>query len=260
MIDIHTHILPNIDDGSSHEDITSYYLDRLNEAGIEGVVFTPHYYRGIFHNTKDKILLKYDKVLEMIKKKGYKFNTYCSAEVYLMGSEVMTDIQDNAFMINGSRYVLVENSLFGFSFDMYENLYKLSRLGFKPILAHPERYQELLTKPDLSEDFMYRDVYFQINTGSILGEYGNNVRDLALKLIDKGHAHFLGSDCHCTNGEYNYLKAVEYIRREFGDKTADILSYEHPLKMINNENIPHFYLKNKAKPVKKNLLQRLFRL
>jgi len=260
MIDIHTHILPNLDDGSSHIDITSYYLDRIHDANMTAVVFTPHFMRGVFHNTKDKILGTFNIVKELLEKKNYHFKIYCSAEVHLMGSEVINDIQENAFMINGTRYVLIENSLNGFSFDFYENLYKLSKLGFKPILAHPERYQEIIAKPDLAEDFMYRDVYLQINTESILGKHGSQIRDVALELIGKGYAHFLGSDCHCSDGEYDYPEAVEYIRKEFGDRTADLLSFEHPGMMLNNENIIHFYSQNKKKIEKKKFFQRLFRL
>ena len=260
MIDIHSHILPYLDDGSPHEEVTEYYIDRLVEANMEAVVFTPHFMRGFYDNTKDKIIEAFQKTNKMIKQKDYKLNVYCAAEVYLMGCEAVNDIQNNAFMINGSRYVLVENSLSGFSFDLYENLYQLVKLGFKPILAHPERYMEIKANPSLAEDFMHRDIYLQINTNSILGAYGNKVKDVALELIDRGFAHFLGSDCHCQNGIYDFPEAVDIIRKTFSDKIADMLSVEHPQKMLNNENIPHFYVFPQHRPKKKNLFQRLFRI
>jgi len=161
-------------------------------------------------------------------------------------------------MINGSRYVLVENSLTGFSHDLFENLYKLVKLGFKPILAHPERYLEIQRKPEMAEDFMHRDVYLQINTASILGGYGSKVQDVAMELIDRGYAHFLGSDCHCHSGVYDYPLAVEIIRKEFGDDTAEILVTDNPNKMLDNENIPYFYVRFESKPKKKSLWQKLF--
>ncbi|MCL2062953.1 MAG: hypothetical protein FWG98_01080 [Candidatus Cloacimonetes bacterium] len=260
MIDIHNHILPGLDDGSPHEDVTAFYIDRVVEAKMEGIVFTPHYMRGFYNNTKDKILDVYQRTRQIIERKGYILNTYCAAEIYLVGNESIDDIQINSFMINGSRYVLVENSLTGFSYDLYENLYKLGKLGFKPILAHPERYVEIKEKPLLAEEFMHRDVYLQINTGSLLGLYGNRVKDVSFELIDRGYAHFLGTDCHCQNGVYDFPEAIDVLRKIFGDKTADLLGVEYPQKMLNNEDLPHFYNHKQQIPLKKNFFQRLFKL
>ena len=258
MIDIHTHILPFLDDGAPHEDATEYFLEKVADAQMEAIVFTPHFMRGFYDNSKDKILDVYQKINYLIERKEYKFHTYCAAEVYLMGSEAVEDIQKNSFMINGSRYVLVENSLRGFSFDLYENLYKLVKLDFKPILAHPERYPEIQERPSLAEDFMHRDVYLQINTGSIFGAYGKKVKDVALELIDRGCAHFLGTDCHCKTDVYDFPKAVEALRRDFGDATAEMLAIENPQSMLKNENIPHFYLNKTYEPKKKNFFKKLF--
>jgi len=258
MIDIHNHILPNLDDGSPHHEVTDYYLDRIADANMTAVIFTPHFMRGFYGNKKDRILDEYKKALKFIEIKGYTFSTYCAAEVYLVGSDIVNDIQENSFMINGSRYVLVENSMTGFSMDFYENLFNLVKLGFKPILAHPERYLEIKENPDLAEDFMYRDVYLQINTGSILGEYGSRVKDVAMELIERGYVHFLGSDCHCKTGMYDFPKAVERIRKDFNDKTADLIAIDYPLKMLNNEEVPYFYINKKQLPLKRNFFQRLF--
>jgi len=242
LIDIHNHILHGLDDGSPDIKTTEFYLDLVAEAGMEAIVFTPHYMRGFYDNTKDKVLATFEQVEQLKKQKGYLFRMYCAVEMYLMGQEAVSDIQTNAFMINGSRYVLVENSLTGFSHDLFENLYKLVKLGFKPILAHPERYLEIQRKPDLAEDFMHRDVYLQISTSSVLGGHGSHIKDVAMELIDRGYAHFLGSDCHCHSGVYDYPLAVELIRNEFGDDTAEILSSENPSMMLDNENIQYFYV------------------
>ncbi|MCK9329833.1 MAG: hypothetical protein M0Q94_08170 [Candidatus Cloacimonetes bacterium] len=260
MIDIHNHILPGIDDGSSDVETTYSYLDLIAEAKMKAVVFTPHYMRGFYDNTKDVVLKSFRYVEDYVKEKGYNYNIYCSAEVYLMGEEAVKDIQTNAFMINGTRYVLVENSLTGFSDDLFENLYKMTKLGLKPILAHPERYIEIQRNPSMAEDFMHRDVYLQINTGSILGSYGEKVKNVAFELIDRGFAHFLGSDCHCHSGVYDYPQAVEALRQEFDEDTAEVLSEDHPERMLNNENIPYFYVFHQPKPPKKNFIQKLFGL
>lgn len=260
MIDIHNHILPGIDDGSQDIETTEKYIDLIAEANMKAIIFTPHYMRGFYDNSKDIILDRYNLVNDIIANKNYNIKTYCAAEVYLMGEEAVADIQTNAFMINGSRYVLVENSLTGFSGDLFENLYKMVKLGLKPILAHPERYVEIQDKPSMVEDFMHRDVYMQINTGSILGNYGEKVKNVALELIDRGFAHFLGSDCHCHSGVYDFPQAVEAIKQIFDEDTAEVLSNEFPEKMLNNENVPYFYVYHQPKPAKKTFFQKLFGL
>jgi protein-tyrosine phosphatase len=153
----------------------------------------------------------------------------------------------------------VENSLTGFSADLFENLYKLVKLGYKPILAHPERYLEIQKNIQFAEDFIHRDVYLQINTGSILGKYDKKTKDIALELIDRGYVHFLGTDCRCHSKVYDFAYAVEVIRKEFDDATVGWLTKDFPEKMLNNEDVPYFYVR-RVPPKQRSFFKRLFRL
>ena len=260
MIDIHTHILPFLDDGSSDIETTEIFLEHIAKANMDAVVFTPHFKRGFFDNSKEKILPVYTQIENIIREKGYFYKTYCAAEVYLVGELAIADIQNNSFMINGSRYILVENNLYGFSKDFFENIYMLVKLGYKPILAHPERYPEIQKNVELAADFMHRDVYLQLNTSSILEGYTSKIKETAFELLRRGYAHFLGSDCHCQNNEYDFLQAFEIIKKRFGEDTAKILAKENPEKMLNNEDIQYFYLHTKPKPRNSSFLRRLFGL
>jgi len=222
---------------------TEKYLHKIAKAKMDAIIFTPHFKRGFFYNTKEKILEVYQQVDSIVKRSRFIFRTYCAAEVYLKGELAITDIQENSFMINGSRYVLVENSMYGLSKDFFENLYSLTKLGYKPILAHPERYLEIQKNIELASELMHRDVYMQINTGSLLGEYGSKVKEIALSLVKSGYAHFLGSDCHCDLNKYSYLEAFELINKKFSHNIAHLLAKENPEQMLNNEDIPLFYQK-----------------
>ena len=260
MIDIHNHILPGLDDGSQDIETTEIYLDLIAKANMEAIVFTPHFKRGFFDNTKDKILEAFHQVESLIIAKNYSFKVYCAAEVYLVGELAVTDIQNNSFMINGSRYILVENSIYGFSKDLYENLYSLVKLGYKPILAHPERYSEIQKNIDLAADFLHRDIYLQINTGSLLDSYNMKTKETALELINRGYAHFLGTDSHCHTDVYDFPLALDIIKKQFGNDIAHILSKENPEKMINNDDVPYFYMQTKPRQTKKNIFQKIFGL
>jgi protein-tyrosine phosphatase len=111
---------------------------------------------------------------------------------------------------------------------------------------------------DLAGDFMHRDVYLQINTGSILGNYGNKVKKIASELIYRGYAHFLGTDCTCRTNTYDYRQAVDRIRKEFGEKKAVLLSKEFPEMMLNNEDVPYFYVQRMPKYRSRSFIKRLF--
>jgi protein-tyrosine phosphatase len=102
MIDIHNHSLPNLDDGSTNIKVTEHFLDLIVRAMMEAVVFTPRFMRGFYDNTKENILDVYNQVEALKQKKQYTFKTYCAAEVYLIGTEAVADIQNNSFMINGT--------------------------------------------------------------------------------------------------------------------------------------------------------------
>jgi len=255
MIDIHSHILPGIDDGAPNMETTELFLDLISGSAVTAVVCTPHYRQGIYHNEKKYMIEVFQKTNDLKIAKGYKFQLYCAAEVFLKGESIITDIQNNAFMINGTPFVLVENNFYGFSDDFYINLYHLVFLGFKPILAHPERYENIQNNIMLAEEFMHRDVYLQINTSSILGHNGNKCQAIALELIDRGYVHFLGSDCHCRSDSYDYDLAVELISKEFNPKLANTLALVNPEKMLHNEYIPYFYQSVQTYTPKKNLFQ-----
>jgi protein-tyrosine phosphatase len=260
MIDIHNHILGGLDDGSPDLETTFEYLKLVNESGVKKLIFTPHYMPGFYDNSSEKIKLVYDEVMKHKAEFAPDVEFFHAAEVYLNGETILDDIYRENLFINNGQYVLVENNLNGFTEDLYTLLYNMIRKGLKPILAHPERYQDIRRDITKAEDLIHRDVYMQINTSSLLGGYGKQVQDIAFELIDRGWAHFLGSDCHCHSGVYDYAEAVNIIRNEFDDHIAKLLSETYPEKMLNNQSIPYFYMVRKELPRKKSFWQKLFSL
>ncbi|MCB5251256.1 MAG: CpsB/CapC family capsule biosynthesis tyrosine phosphatase [Candidatus Cloacimonadales bacterium] len=257
MIDIHNHILPGLDDGAKDIETTIEYLKLIQESGVKKLVFTPHYMPGFYESTHKAVSSIFKDIMKIKDDYAPDVHFYHSAEVYLNGENIIDDIIKENLFINNSQYVLVENNLNGFTEDLYQLLYQMTRKGMKPILAHPERYQEIKENPIKADDFLQRDVYLQINTGSILGGYGKQVQDTAFELIDRGWVHFLGSDCHCRSMVYDFPEAVDAIRHEFDNKMAELLSQTFPEKMLNNEHLPHFYMVRKETPKKKSFLEKM---
>jgi protein-tyrosine phosphatase len=110
----------------------------------------------------------------------------------------------------------------------------------------------------MAEDFLHRNIYLQINAGSILGLYGQTISKTAWYLIDNGFAHFMASDNHCRTDEYILPIAKEMIHDKIDNYTAELLTKINPQKMLNNEKINYFYLQ-KQKIEKKGFFERFLR-
>ena len=241
MIDIHTHILHNCDDGSDSLELSIEQITNMIDKGVTDIVLTPHYMNS-YVQTDAKIIDKQFKELskatanlEVILHKG--------GEIFL--NPGVENKIDRELCIGDTSYILVETYMGEFTPDIYEVLFKLVRKGLRPILAHPERYNYIMNDPEMAEDFLHRNVYLQVNAGSILGLYGPKIAKTAWYLIDNGFAHFIASDNHCKIDEYILPAAIEAIRDNIDDYTADLLSQINPQKMLNNEKIKYFYLEKR---------------
>ncbi len=257
MIDIHTHILPGCDDGSPDMETSMKKIRKMADAGIDGIVLTPHFIRNQYHNTSNVITGKFKELKSQLKKENILVNIYQAAEVYL-DSNIKKDIESEKLVIADTNYVLVETNLTDFPSDFFDILYELVKSGYRLILAHPERYADIINDPSSAEDLVHRDIYLQLNAGSLIGHYGRSVKNTAWYLLEKGFTHFLASDDHCKSENYNLPAAMEEIRKQIDDYTVKLLTEINPKKMLNNEKIDLFYLEStEDKP--KGLLYRIFR-
>jgi len=239
MIDIHTHILHKCDDGSTSLDLSVSQIRNMIKNGITNIVLTPHYLNSYVETESEIIDKRFEELTNEIK--DLQVKVHKGAEVFL--NPGVDEKIDQGKCIGDSSYILVETNMTEFTPDIYETLFKLVQNGYKPILAHPERYNYVTNDPSIAEDFLHRNVYLQINAGSILGFYGARTQKVAWELIDRGFAHFIASDNHCRNDHYILPDAVKEIRNNIDDYTADLLSKHNPQKVLNNEDIKYFYLK-----------------
>ncbi|MDP8200926.1 MAG: CpsB/CapC family capsule biosynthesis tyrosine phosphatase [Candidatus Tenebribacter burtonii] len=254
MIDIHTHIIHNCDDGSNSLELSIKQITNMIDKGVTDIVLTPHYMNS-YVQTDAKIINKQFKELSEATA-DLKVNLHKGGEIFLNpGSNYKIDKE---LCIGDTSYILVETNMGEFTPGIYEILFKLVKKGLRPILAHPERYNYIMNNPEMAEDFMYRNVYLQVNAGSILGLYGSKIEKTVWQLIKSGFVHFLASDNHCRIDEYILPAAIEAIRDKIDDYTADLLTQVNPQKMLNNEKIEYFYLKEQ-KVEKKGFFENILR-
>jgi len=257
MIDIHTHILPGCDDGSPDMETSLKKIRKMAEVGIDGIVLTPHFIRNQYHNTFDVITRKSKELKNQLKREKIPVEIFQASEVYLDGN-IKKDIESEKLVITDTNYVLVETNLTGFPSNLFDILYELVKSGYRPILAHPERYADIINDPSSAEDLVHRDIYLQLNAGSLIGHHGSSVKSTAWYLLQKGFAHFLASDDHCKSEDYSLPAAMEEIRKQIDDYTVKLFTEINPKKMLNNEKIDFFYLEN-TEDAPKGLLNRFFR-
>lgn len=193
-IDFHSHLLPGIDDGAKTFDDTVSLIAALRHMGIAHLITTPHVMKNVWDNSRKSILEKHDETNSRLIEKG-QIQLHVAAE-YLMDGNFTELFQREKLLTVKDNYVLVEMSYLNPPIQLYDILFDLQVAGYKPILAHPERYLFFHSNFSEYEKLKHAGCYFQLNLLSVIGYYGTNVAETAKKLLKKGLIDFAGSDVH----------------------------------------------------------------
>lgn len=196
MVDIHTHILPNIDDGSESLEDTLEMLKLAEKDGIKKIVATPHYLWGRYENEYVNICSLVKRIKEEADRNEIEIDIVPGQEVFIDKHILQLYRQGIIRGINDTNYILVEFPMNYFDVKVLEEIYELRLLGLKPIVAHPERYSFLMEDIVKINDFIDEGCLFQINAGSIIGLFGKEIKKTAEELIKLGICDFIASDVH----------------------------------------------------------------
>ena len=240
MIDIHSHILPGIDDGSRSIDESMELVKKASKAGVTDIIVTPHYMLGsdyIANNSDKKKLL--DKLKRRVKKEGLEVNIYLGNEVFIENNMVDLKKAKEITTLNNSKYLLFELPLNYTYNGVSDVLFDLRTNGFIPVIAHPERYTFLKKDPSLIEDLIDKGALFQSNIGSFLGIYGKKAKETAILLLKHNAISFMGSDIHRKeNVFYERIDEVKKIFRKYvDDEEIENLFENNARKILNKELI-----------------------
>ena len=195
-IDLHSHLIPGIDDGAKTMDDALLLIKGLNDLGFKKIITSPHIMSGGYNNTPEIILSGRDKVRAALKENNINVEFDAWAEYYL-DETIMKKIDEKNLLTMGDNYVLVELSYLIKSHSATTYFYHLIRNGYKVILAHPERYP-YYHEDSLEEYSNLKDqgIFFQLNIASLTGVYGKGAKMIGEKMIDNNMIDFISTDLH----------------------------------------------------------------
>lgn len=222
-VDIHSHLLPGIDDGSKDFDTTLNLIQSLQKIGFSQFTATPHIIKNIWDNTKSSIeALK----IETSDKLAIANNSvpFRAAAEYMMDDSFSKLLESEPLLTIKDNYVLVEMSYINPPMQLYDILFEIRVAGYTPVLAHPERYLFYHSNFEEYKRLKKAGCLLQLNLLSTVGYYGSNVANAAQQLLEKGMFDCTGSDVH----HENHIKSFE--------KKITIKASEALKEVINNNN------------------------
>lgn len=223
--DVHSHFIPGIDDGARTMKDTLEMLKAVEDMGYKKVITTPHVMSDFFRNTTAIITTGLEQVRAAAKAEGIQLQIDAAAEYYF-DYDLEGKIQNERLLTFGPGYLLFEVSYMNAPDNLDAFIFQLQTSGYKPVLAHPERYPFWFTKNlEHFEKLKDKGVLFQLNINALTGHYSPATKKVAEQMIDKGWYELLGSDCH-------HMGHIELMRRVRGEKGLQKLISSG--KLLNN--------------------------
>lgn len=234
MIDIHTHILPGVDDGSESVEMSLEMLRLAAEGGTSAVVLTPHNnLPGLLQDTA-KLSERFDMLCAMVEEEQLPIELIKGMELFATWNLPDLLEQKKVWTLNNTRYFLVE-------FDFEEEPYFCDRVlarciekGFCPVVAHPERYRFVQKSPEMVYRWICAGYGVQINKGSLLGRFGSSARRTAERLMGCGLVSCVASDAHFPWTRTPHMgEILELLEENYGEEYAEMVLYDNPARILD---------------------------
>jgi protein-tyrosine phosphatase len=247
MVDTHCHILFHADDGPDTVEESLEMIEIAMTQGVTHLIATSHAYKGKWHVTKEDVLDKVAALQQHVVENQWNVEILPGHEITISPHTAQQVVAEKVLPLGQSRYVLIELPsmiLPAYTWDIFQEL--ISN-GYRPIIAHPERQQQLMADPTILEDYVRGGVCTQLTTGALLGVYGKTIQQNAIELVNRQLVHLLGSDAHnATDRVCDMAQAVAFLRKR-DTEYVDVL-------LANNERILQddmLYITEPQKPTKK---------
>ena len=207
FVDIHSHLLPGIDDGAKDIDNSIELIQKMYSYGIKDFVTTPHVLGNVYPNSSTIIKTKLKEVQEALQQKGLQDISISAAAEYMMDEQFSLLLEKNDILTLKDNYILVEMSYFNAPLNLYDILFEIQLKGYKPVLAHPERY--IFYHNDFNQYYQLKKAgcLFQLNLLSLTEHYGKSVQKTTLKLLKENLYDFVGTDTH----HHHHLETLKNI-------------------------------------------------
>lgn len=258
FIDVHNHMAWDVDDGMDNEENARIALMNAKKDGIKSIISTPHFIPGRFdQDDYDEITERMSDLKEIAKEYG--ISVYYGCEVFL-NNDYMDMLERNLFhSLANSKYVLLEFDVrknIGDESEVEDIFYEFIIRGYRPLVAHVERYFHKGIDLDRIENWIEMGCFIQVNRTSILGKHGTTIANNASKLLKAGLVHVVASDTHSATGSRicKMSDVYEIIKKEYGIENADLLCSKNPSLIIEDED-----LLDMMKVEKKSFMKKLWK-
>lgn len=194
-VDIHSHLLPAIDDGATSFSHSLSLIKAMHSFGITTFVTTPHVMSSVWENSSEGIKKLEQQLVLELKNNNIPVEIRAAAE-YMIDDHFTTLLNTEKLLVLKDKYVLIEISYLTPPLALYSIIYEVQLAGYIPVLAHPERYVYYHSQFSEFEKLKRVGCYFQLNCNAVTGYYGSKVTEIAQQLLQKGMYDFIGSDVH----------------------------------------------------------------
>lgn len=217
-IDVHSHLIPGVDDGAQNVTESIAMLAKFQELGYNRIITTPHVYADIYPNTTKSITDGYKYLLEELDKTNLDIEVEVAAE-YFHDETFLEKIENDDILTWAGNHVLFEFSFTNAPINIDTLIFSLQTKDYKPVLAHFERYLYYHGSVEKAEELRNNGVLIQVNLNSLTGHYGPHIKKQAELLIDKGLVDLAGTDCH----RIEHLQLLQaHLKRSYFHKLLDL--------------------------------------
>lgn len=208
--DVHSHFIPGIDDGSQNMEDSLLLISELQKMGYKKIITTPHIMSDSFRNTPEIILGGLEKLKAALKDANIHIEIEAAAEYYI-DYDFEKKIESGNLLTFGDNYLLFEVSYINPPDNLNNVIFKLQTAGYKPVLAHPERYNFWHRHFEKYKELKAKKVLFQLNINSLTGYYSIATKKIAEQMIAENMIDFIGTDCH-------HIGHIELLKKAFKSK------------------------------------------
>lgn len=243
MIDIHSHIVFDVDDGPQSRGESKVLLEEAYAQGVRTIVSTSHRRKGMFETPEDKIAANFSEVKQLAQEVASDLTILYGAEIYFSGDALEKLEKDLIPRLNGTRYALIEFSMNTPYRDIHSALSKILLLGITPVIAHIERYHALENDEKRVKELINMGCYTQINSSSVLkpklfGDAHKFMKKRAAYFLEKNLVHVVASDMHNLDNRPPFMKeAYDLITKKYGRDRAQDLFETNPAKILRDQII-----------------------
>ena len=242
MIDIHTHILPGIDDGPQTVEESLEILRKAADEGMKALVATPHVLDALFAKDWQRVRDAFNCVKQAIVREEIDIEIFLGAELFISPDLPQMIMENEELTINsGNRYVVIELPFQAIPFYTEKTIFELLIRGIVPIIAHPERCLDIHNDPKKLFNLVQKGALTQMNIGSLLGRYGRKVQKTSKRLLRDNLIHIIASDIHSVpSGGYPLTETINIVTKIIDKNKPLQMVKTVPEKILRGETISEF--------------------